>query len=452
MSGSDHSDLVVVGGGSGGLAAAQRASEYGARVKVLENGPLGGTCVNVGCVPKKIMWNAASLAHSVADAGGYGFDLTTQGHDWPLLKEKRDAYVRRLNEIYERSLAEKNIEYIDATGRLEGKNVVIAGERRLSADHILVAVGGSPIVPNLTGAGLGITSDGFFELEQLPNRVAVVGSGYVAVELAGMLRALGAGVSLFARFDSVLRSFDEMLQRSVIEAMETDGIEFNWRSISKAVAPDAGGGGVNLATENGHTHGPFDALIWAVGRRPATRNIGLESASVDTDDAGFIPTDKFQVTNVPNIYAVGDVTGRAALTPVAIAAGRRLADRIFGGMKNRYLDYSNIPTVVFSHPPMGTCGLTEHDAREKYNGDIKIYSSEFVPMFNSFTEHRQKARMKLITTGTDETVVGCHLFGPGSDEMLQGFAVALQMGATKKDFDDTVAIHPTSAEELVTMR
>ncbi len=452
MSGSDHSDLVVVGGGSGGLAAAQRASEYGARVKVLENGPLGGTCVNVGCVPKKIMWNAASLAHSMADAGGYGFDLTTQGHDWPLLKEKRDAYVRRLNEIYERSLAEKNIEYIDATGRLEGKNVVIAGERRLSADHILVAVGGSPIVPNLTGAGLGITSDGFFELEQLPNRVAVVGSGYVAVELAGMLRALGAGVSLFARFDSVLRSFDEMLQRSVIEAMETDGIEFNWRSIPKAVVPDAGGGGVNLATENGHTHGPFDALIWAVGRRPATRNIGLESASVDTDDAGFIPTDKFQATNVPNIYAVGDVTGRAALTPVAIAAGRRLADRIFGGMKNRYLDYSNIPTVVFSHPPMGTCGLTEHDAREKYNGDIKIYSSEFVPMFNSFTEHRQKARMKLITTGTDETIVGCHLFGPGSDEMLQGFAVALQMGATKKDFDDTVAIHPTSAEELVTMR
>jgi glutathione reductase (NADPH) len=452
MSGSDHSDLVVVGGGSGGLAAAQRASEYGARVTVLENGPLGGTCVNVGCVPKKIMWNAASLAHSVADAGGYGFDLTTQGHDWPLLKEKRDAYVRRLNDIYERSLAEKNIEYIDATGRLEGKNVVIAGERRLSADHILVAVGGSPIVPNLTGAGLGITSDGFFELEQLPNRVAVVGSGYVAVELAGMLRALGAGVSLFARFDSVLRSFDEMLQRSVIEAMETDGIEFNWRSTSKAVAPDAGGGGVNLATENGHTHGPFDALIWAVGRRPATRNIGLESASVETDDGGFIPTDQYQATNVPNIYAVGDVTGRAALTPVAIAAGRRLADRIFGGMKNRYLDYSNIPTVVFSHPPTGTCGLTEHDAREKYNGDIKIYSSEFVPMFNSFTEHRQKARMKLITTGTDETIVGCHLFGPGSDEMLQGFAVALQMGATKKDFDDTVAIHPTSAEELVTMR
>ena len=452
MSGFDHTDLIVIGGGSGGLAAAQRASEYGARVKVLENGPLGGTCVNVGCVPKKIMWNAASLAHSVADAGGYGFDVTNKGHNWPELKEKRDAYVHRLNEIYERNLAEKNIEYINATGRLDGKDVVVAGERRLTADHILIAVGGSPIVPNLSGAGLGITSDGFFELEHRPEKVAVVGSGYIAVELAGMLRSLGARVSLFARFDSVLRSFDEMLQRSVIEGMESNGIELKWRSIPRALAPDAGGDRVNLITEDDRTHGAFDTLIWAIGRKPSTRNIGLETAAVTTDDNGFIPTDQFQVTNVPNIYAVGDVTGKAALTPVAIAAGRRLADRIFGGMKNRYLDYSNIPTVVFSHPPVGTCGLSEHEAREKYNDDIKIYSSEFVPMFNSFTEHREKARMKLITAGTDETIVGCHLSGPGSDEMLQGFAVAMHMGATKKDFDETVAIHPTSAEELVTMR
>jgi glutathione reductase (NADPH) len=452
MSRSDHADLVVIGGGSGGLAAAQRASEYGASVKVLENGPLGGTCVNVGCVPKKIMWNAGSLAQSIADAGGYGFDVIAEGHNWAALKDKRDAYVHRLNAIYERSLAERNIEYINATGKLEGKNVVLAGERRVSADHILIAVGGSPIVPNLSGAGLGMTSDGFFELACRPDRVAMVGSGYISVELAGILRSLGAEVSLFARFDSVLRSFDEMLQRSVIDGMESDGIELKWRSIPKAVTPDAGGDRVILATEDGHTHGPFDALIWAVGRRPATRNIGLESAAVETDDEGFVPTDQFQATNVPHIYAVGDVTGRAALTPVAIAAGRRLADRIFGGMKNRYLDYSNIPTVVFTHPPVGTCGLTEHDAREKYNNDIKVYSSEFVPMFNSFTEHRQKARMKLITAGVDETVVGCHLFGPGSDEMLQGFAVAMQMGATKKDFDNTVAIHPTSAEELVTMR
>jgi glutathione reductase (NADPH) len=452
MSGSDHVDLIVIGGGSGGLAAAQRAAEYGARVKVIENGPLGGTCVNVGCVPKKIMWNASSLAHLTADAGGYGFDVITNGHDWNVLKEKRDAYVHRLNDIYKRNLTKKDIEYIDATGRLGGKNTVMAGERRLTADHILIAVGGSPIVPNLSGASLGITSDGFFELDSRPDRVAVVGSGYVALELAGVLRALGSEVSLFARFDSVLRAFDPMLQESVIESMELQGIELKWHSTPKAVEPHDGGNQVNMMTADGRTHGPFDSLIWAVGRTPSTRNIGLDEAGVKTNDGGFIPTDQFQVTNVPNIYAVGDVTGEAGLTPVAIGAGRRLADRIFGGMKNRHLDYSNIPTVVFSHPPIGTCGLAEQDARKKYGDELKIYTSEFVPMFNSFTEHRQMARMKLITAGPEETVVGCHLFGPGSDEMLQGFAVAIHMGATKKDFDDTVAIHPTSAEELVTMR
>jgi glutathione reductase (NADPH) len=259
-------------------------------------------------------------------------------------------------------------------------------------------------------------------------------------------------VTLVARFDSVLRGFDEMLQRSVIESMEADGIELKWRSIPLSVAPDEGGSRVNLTTEDGCIHGAFDSLIWAIGRKPSTGNIGLDETGVKTDDDGFIPTDRFQATNIPGIYAVGDVTGEAALTPVAIAAGRRLADRIFGGMKDRYLDYSNIPTVAFSHPPIGTCGLTEQQAREKYGDGIKTYASEFVPMINSFTEHRQMARMKLITAGPEETVVGCHLSGPGSDEMLQGFAVAMRMGATKKDFDDTVAIHPTSAEELVTMR
>lgn len=450
MSGADQFDLVVVGGGSGGLAAAQRAAEYGARVAVVEKGRLGGTCVNVGCVPKKIMWNAASLAHAAKDARGYGFSMINERHDWAALKERRDAYVRGLNEIYERNLTDKRIKYIRATGTLDGQNAVDTGGRRLTAEHILIAVGGSPIVPDLPGAELGITSDGFFELENLPPRVAVVGSGYIAVELSGMLSALGSDVSVFVRFDSLLRSFDEMLQRSVIEALETDGIRLHRHSTPVSVERDAEG--VHLKIEDGSTHGPFDALIWAIGRKPSTRNIGLESAGIETDSRGFISTDCHQVTTVPNIYAVGDVAGRELLTPVAIGAGRRLADRVFGGMKGRHLDYSNIATVVFSHPPIGTCGLAEHEAREKYDDDVKIYSSEFVPMFNSFTEHRLKARMKLITTGSDEAIVGCHLFGPGSDEMLQGFAVAIRMGATKKDFDDTVAIHPTSAEELVTMR
>ena len=447
---SEERDLIVIGGGSGGLAAAQRAAEYGARVTVLEYAPLGGTCVNVGCVPKKIMWNAASMAHATADARGYGFDLTDVNHDWPALKSKRDAYVLNLNEIYARNLANKNIEHINAAGSLGGANIVRTGDLRITAKHIIIAVGGRPIVPVLPGAGLGITSDGFFELERLPDRVAMVGSGYIAVELAGMLQALGAHVDLFARFDSVLRSFDEMLQSSLVEAMEADGIGMNWGAVPAAA--ERLDDGLWLLTADGCRHGPFDELIWAIGRQPSTQNIGLDVAGIETDDRGNIPVDKFQLTNVPNIYAVGDVTGKVALTPVAIAAGRRLADRIFGGMSDRYLDYENIPSVVFSHPPIGVCGLTERQAREKYSDDIKVYISEFVPMINSFTEHRMKSRMKLITAGSNEQVVGCHLFGPGSDEMLQGFSVAIHMGATKRDFDDTVAIHPTSAEELVTMR
>jgi glutathione reductase (NADPH) len=443
-------DLVVIGGGSGGLAMAQRAAEYGARVAIIEAGRLGGTCVNVGCVPKKIMWNAASAAHAMHDAAGYGFAITSPTHDWPALKSRRDAYVKRLNGIYEQELAKKDIEYIAGFAALEGSNRVRVGDRLLSADRVLIAAGGAPIVPDLPGAGLGITSDGFFELDTVPGRVAMVGSGYISVELAGMLRSLGAEVDLFVRFDSVLRSFDEMLQRAVVETLQTDGIALHRRAVPEGIEQSAAG--LTLATEDGNRFGPFDSLIWAVGRRPVTQALGLESAGVAVDDLGFITTDEFQETSVPGIFAVGDVTGRAALTPVAIAAGRRLADRLYGGMPGRRLDYDNIATVVFTHPPVGTCGLTERQAREQYGDEVSVYSSEFVPMINSFTEHRTQARMKLVTVGADQRVVGVHLFGPGADEMLQGFAVAMRMGATKQDFDDTVAIHPTSAEELVTMR
>jgi len=450
MSEQQFFDLVVIGGGSGGLAAAQRAAEYGAKVAIVEAGRLGGTCVNVGCVPKKIMWNAAATAHAMHDAAGYGFETGATGHDWPALKSRRDAYVARLNGIYEQNLATKHIEYLAGFGVLAGPHCVRVGERRLNAKRILLAVGGEPVVPDVPGAEHGMTSDDFFELETLPARVAMLGSGYISVELAGMLRALGADVDLFVRFDSVLREFDEMLQRSAIEAMQTDGIVLHRQAVPVGIAPAADG--LMLSTGDGNRFGPFDALIWAVGRRPLTGTLGLESAGVAVDDAGFILTDEFQQTSVPEIYAVGDVTGRAALTPVAIAAGRRLADRLYGGRTDRKLDYDLIPTVVFTHPPIGTCGLTERDARRKYGETVSVYTSEFVPMVNSFTEHRTRARMKLITVGAEQRVVGIHLFGPGSDEMLQGFAVAMRMGATKQDLDDTLAIHPTSAEELVTMR
>jgi glutathione reductase (NADPH) len=443
-------DLVVVGGGSGGLAAAQRAAEYGARVVVVERGPLGGTCVNVGCVPKKVMWHAAALAHVFLDARDYGFSVPGIAHDWAELKRRRDAYVRRLNGIYERNLASKGVDYLAARAILDGRDTVVAGDRRLSARHVLIATGGRPRVPALPGAELGITSDGFFALESCPRRVAVAGAGYIAVELAGMLRALGAEVTLFFRYDSILRDFDTTIQEGLMEAMAGDGIQLCPGTMAPAL--EQGPEGLVMVNGEGRRQGPYDAWIWAIGRDPETDGLGLETAGIALDQAGFIPTDRYQVTSAPNVYAVGDVTGRAALTPVAIAAGRRLADRVFGGMEGRHLDYANIPSVVFSHPPIGRCGLTEAEARERHGDDVRVYTSAFVPLYNGVTGHKPKTRMKLVTVGPEQRVAGVHIIGPGADEMLQGFAVAIRMGARKQDFDDTVAIHPTSAEELVTMR
>ena len=443
-------DLITIGGGSGGLAATQRAAEYGATVALIEPAPLGGTCVNVGCVPKKITFNAASLAHALDDARDYGFDIAVRGHDWAGFVAKRQAYVQRLNGIYERNLAKKGITHIAARARFTGPHTVEAGGRVLTARHIVVATGGRPSVPQIPGRELGLVSDDFFGLTARPQRVAIVGSGYIAVEFGGALRALGSEVTLLARHDSVLRHFDEYLQQGLLRALAEDGIRFVGHATPSALA--RGKAGLELATADGRSHGPFDAVFWAIGREPWTADLGLAAAGVRTDAHGFIPTDEFQVTNVPHIYAVGDVTGRDALTPVAIAAGRRTADRVFGGMAGRHLDYANIPSVIFSHPPIGTCGLTESVARERFGDAVKVYTAEFVPLYNGITEHKPKTRMKLVTAGADGKVLGCHIIGPGADEMLQGFAVAIRMGATKRDFDDTVAIHPTAAEELVTMR
>lgn len=442
-------DLITIGGGSGGLAAAQRAAAHGARVVLVEPNPLGGTCVNMGCVPKKVMWHAASLGHALHDAVEYGFEVSVAGHDWGGLKQRRDAYIRRLNDIYARNLAKRNIEHVVAHGRFVDPHTVHAGDRVLEAASIIIATGGRPIVPALRGADLGIVSDDFFRLEERPQRVAIVGSGYVAVELAGVFRALGSAVTVVVRHDGVLRSFDEILQRGLLEAMEADGIAVLGRTVPAGL--ERGGKGTWVASSDGRRHGPFDVVLWAVGREPVTGNLALERAGVRTDDSGYIRTDEWQVTNVPHIYSIGDVTGREPLTPVAIAAGRRLADRLFGGQKDRRLDYANIPTVIFTHPPIGTCGMTEAEARDAHGDAVKVYSTEFVGLFHGVTRDKPKTRMKLVTVGPSEQVVGCHIIGDGADEMLQGFAVAIRMGATKRDLDDTVAIHPTAAEELVTM-
>ncbi len=447
---SQHFDLLVIGGGSGGLATARRAARHGARTAVVEYDRLGGTCVNRGCVPKKIMWYAAALGHALDDSSDYGFDLTVGGHDWSTLVDAREAYIERLNGIYARNLAADGVEHI--VGRAEfvdDRTIAVDGEH-YRADHFVIAVGGEPLVPAITGAELGVTSDGFFELRERPPRVAVVGAGYIAVEIAGMLRGLGSDVTLTLRRDSVLRDFDADLQQVLMETLAAEGIQ-----IATGFTPqrlERADDGLRLVPTEGSARDEFDAVIWAIGRRPKTANLGLERAGVTVDDRGYIPVDAWQNTNVGHIHALGDVCGQAELTPVAIAAGRHLAERLYGGRADARLDYENIPSVVFSHPPLGTVGLTEAKARAAHGDDaVRVYRTRFTPMYHALTAHKTPTVMKLVCLGAEERVVGCHLFGHSVDEMLQGFAVAVRMGATKADFDATVAIHPTSAEELVTL-
>ena len=452
MSECKHYDVIAIGGGSGGLAMVQRAAEYGRRCALVEAGRLGGTCVNVGCVPKKVMWYAAQHAHGLRQAASYGFDVQVNGHDWDRLRQRRDAYVKRLNGIYGGNLERKGVDLYTGHGGITGPGQVSVDGVALTADRVVIATGGYPVVPAIPGAQLGITSDDFFnKLDALPARVGIVGSGYIATELACLLAALGSEVTVFVRFDSVLRSFEPMLQEKLLNHMQQDGIRIVTHTVPAALESDKQG--LSLLAENGARHAGLDTLIWAVGRAPNTANLGLQQAGIDTDARGFVCTDDFQRTSLAGTYAIGDVTGREALTPVAIAAGRRLSDRLYGDMPGRHLDYQNIPTVVFTHPPIGTVGLTEPEARERFpDQEVKVYTSEFVPLYYAMMENKVRASMKLITVGAEEKILGCHLIGDGADEMLQGFAVAIRMGARKRDFDDTIAIHPTSAEELVTMR
>src|SRR6202158_1450639 len=448
----DKFDLVVIGGGSGGLAAAQRAAEYGTRVALVESGRLGGTCVNVDCVPKKITWNAADVGGALHDATDYGFHLDVAGHDWALLKQKRDAYILRLNDLYAANLARHKVELVRARASFVDARTVPPAGRRLAAEHIIIATGGRPHRPVIPGAELGITSDGFFELTKRPQRVAVVGSSYIAVELTAIFAALGADTTLVLRGDTALKSFDDMLGEATLTLLRAEGVDIVMHASAAALARGADGA-LELAAHDGRRLGPFDCVLWAIGRVAALEDLALGNAGVALDNPGFIATDRCQGTSAHGIYAIGDVAGRTQLTPVAIAAGRRLSDRLFGGHSDRHLDYENIPTVIFGRPPIGTVGLTEKAARERYGAaNITVFRSSFVPLYHALTTEKKRCDMKLVTTGPEQHIVGLHVVGAGADEMLQGFAVAVRMGATKKDFDDTVAIHPTSAEEFVTMR
>lgn len=449
---SKHYDLIAIGAGSGGLSAAERAALYGKKTAVIETGRLGGTCVNVGCVPKKVMWNAAGIASALRDASDYGFTTQTTGFDWQKLCKGRDGYIQNINDWYQGYLKESGIELIKGYGSfVDARTLTVNGEK-YTAEHIVISPGGTPTIPDIPGAEHGIDSNGFFALQEQPKRVAVVGGGYIAVELTSLLNALGSEVSLLLRRQHFLAHFDAMLRKSLMEEMINDGVNI-LSNISVERITKADNGCLTLHCSGGHLLTDFDCVIWATGRRPLTADLNLAAAGLGCDEQGYIPTDEYQNTAVPGIYAVGDVTGRAQLTPVAIAAARRLADRLFDNQPERRLEYENIPTVVFSHPPIGTVGLTEDEAREKYGVEsIKVYQISFTPMYHAITQHSTKTAMKLVCVGVQEKVVGVHIIGQGADEMLQGFAVAVKMGATKRDFDNTVALHPTSAEELVTMR
>ncbi|MBJ88955.1 MAG: glutathione-disulfide reductase [Woeseia sp.] len=443
-------DLIVIGGGSGGLAHAQRAAEYGVNTAIIESDRLGGTCVNVGCVPKKLMWYAGLHAHQLQQAENFGFNVSSDGHDWSAVKANRNTYISKLNGIYKNNLDKRGVTYLKGDGKFVDSHTVEVNGALYRTQRILIATGGVPRLPCISGSEHGITSDEFFELEERPKKVALVGSGYIAVELAGIFRALNSDVTLFVRKDGVLRKFDNVISEGLQNAMADSGIDlitgFNPCELREANS------GLHLFAEDGRKYENFDAVVWAVGRNPNTEMLDLEAAGIERDQHGFISVNEWQETNVKNIFAVGDVTGRPALTPVAIAAGRRLADRLYKGMTDRRLDYEQIPTVIFTHPPIGTVGLTEDAARREFGEAVKVYQTRFTPMAYAFSENKVKSTMKLVVTGPEEKVIGCHVIGDGADEMMQGFAVAMRMGATKADFDDTIAIHPTSAEELVTMR
>jgi glutathione reductase (NADPH) len=424
--------------------------------------------VNVGCVPKKLMFTAASFLEAAEEAEGYGVVHSSRPKlMWEALVQKRDAYVARLNTIYARNLDGALIERVVGVAKFVGpKEVEVSpsgspssGRRRLTADHVLIAVGGAPTMPSVPGIEHAISSDGFFDLKAQPRKALVIGSGYIGVEIAGILNAMGTTTTVLCRGPGVLRhGFDPMITEVLNDELKRTGVTMKTNSAEVASIAKSGGGvdsSVDVTLRDGSVLRGFDCVLFAVGRHPVTASLGLDAAGVAVERSGKVVVDEYQRTSADGVYCVGDSsTSGLELTPVAIAAGRRLADRLFGGVENAKLEYENVPTVVFSHPPIGTIGLTEPAAREKHGDEnVTVYKTRFKPMQYALCaeEMKKPMAMKLVCVGEEERVVGLHVIGHTADEMLQGFAVAIKMGATKTDFDRCVAIHPTAAEEFVTM-
>jgi glutathione reductase (NADPH) len=443
-----QADLLVIGGGSGGLACAIRAAKHGARVTLFEPHELGGTCVNRGCVPKKAMWLAAELAEAQSLAKTVGFDVAPGKLDWPAFVARREAYVLRARNSYASRLRELGVEVVPALAQFVDAHNLRADGVEYTAPHVVIATGSQVRPFGLPGAEWVIDSDGFFKLDALPARVGVIGGGYIGVELAGVLRALGAQVEIFTR-SGLLSHFDADLGGELEAQMQAQGIAHHERCAVQGVLRDDGALWLDCADHA--RHGPYDCVINATGRVPSVASLQLDAAGVRCNERGGISTDAFENTSAQGVYALGDVNGKVALTPVAIAAGRQLAERLFNGKADAHLDYRNIASVVFSHPPVGSVGLSEAAARREYGDAVTVRKTRFTPMLWSLAGREGKTFMKLVCAGASERIVGLHGIGPGMDEMLQGFAVAVHMGATHDDFLKTVAIHPTAAEEFVTM-
>ena len=445
-------DIIAIGGGSGGSATMNRAAMHGAKAAVIEGNIIGGTCVNVGCVPKKVMWYGAQVSETLKNyAADYGYTIGETSFDFKTLRKNREAYIDRSRQAFSNNFNRNGVDYIEGYARFVDKNTVEVNGEHIRAKHIVIATGSYAFIPNVPGSELGGTSDEVFAWEELPESVSIIGAGYIAVELAGVLHALGVKTDLFVRKGGPLRGFDQGIVEVLVEEMKKNGQPLHTHKVPQKLEK-LDNGDIQIHFEDGTTH-TSQKVIWAVGRKANVHQLNLEAAGVELTERGFIQVDEYQNTTTPGIYALGDVSGEKELTPVAIKAGRTLAERLFNGKTDAKMDYELIPTVVFSHPAIGSIGLTQEQAEAKYGVEnIKVYQSTFAGMYSAITVHRQMTKLKLITLGEEEKVIGLHGIGGGIDEMIQGFAVAVKMGATKADFDATVAIHPTASEEFVTMR
>ncbi len=443
-------DLFVIGGGSGGVSSARKAAEYGAKVGIAEYQELGGTCLNRGCIPKKLMVYASGFANLFEEASGYGWEDVQSRFNWSTMMEKIHAEIKRLNGVYQKMLQDKDVEIIRGYARFVDNHTVEINERQITADKILIAVGGHPVKPDFAGIDHAIVSDDMFKLTEQPQNVVIIGGGYIGVEFACIMNKLGSDVTMVLRGDRILKGFDDDLSKTITEHMQRHGIKFLYNSEPQKIEKTEGGYNITLKGDSQLVISTDAITLAATGRKPSLQKLGLENTGVKVEK-GSIVSDKYNCTDVENIYAVGDCTNQKNLTPVAISEGRAFVDTVFGG-NSRVISYENIPTAVFSNPEGGTVGMTQTEAEKEYGKDkIKIYSTKFRPMYYTLAGKEDKTMMKLVVNQENDRILGVHMVGNHASEIIQAIAVAVKMGVTKADFNATICVHPTSAEELVSL-